>query len=79
MTPSDIAVILSRLDRLEETLRQVHEEVKKTNGRVSELEKEEARLEGAAKARESQKIVFTTVLSGIAIAAIVWAVAYLAQ
>lgn len=79
MSPSDIAVILTRLDRLEETLKQVHEEVKKTNGRVSELEKEEARLEGATKARESQKIVLTTIVSGVSIAGLVWGIAYLAQ
>jgi tetrahydromethanopterin S-methyltransferase subunit G len=36
MSEADIAVILNRLDQMENTLKEVHKEVKKTNGRVTE-------------------------------------------
>lgn len=79
MTASDIAVILNRLDQLEDTLRQIHGEVKRTNGRVTELEMTEARYEGEEKAKEMQQVIITSVLSGAALAGLIWVVAYLAR
>lgn len=79
MTASDIAVILNRLDQLEETLRQIHGEVKRTNGRVTELEMTEARYEGEEKAKEMQRVIITSVLSGAVLAGLIWVVAYLAR
>ena len=79
MSEADIAVILNRLDQLEETLKEVHREVKKTNGRVTELEKEEARLEGQKEGKQTMTFIGTTVLSGGILAAAIWAVSYLAR
>lgn len=79
MSEADIAVILNRLDQLEETLKEVHREVKKTNGRVTELEKEEARLAGQKEGRQLMTFVATTVLSGGILAGAIWAVSYLAR
>lgn len=79
MSEADIAVILSRLDQLEETLREIHGEVKRTNGRVTDLEMSEARWQGSEKAKEMQRIIFTSVLSGALLAGLIWIVAYLAK
>lgn len=79
MSEADIAVILNRLDQLEETLKQVHTEVKKTNGRVTDLEMTEARYQGAEKAKEMQRLVITSLLSGVGLAGIIWGVSYLAR
>jgi len=79
MSEADIAVILNRLDQMENTLKEVHKEVKKTNGRVTELEKEEARLEGQKEGRQLQTFIGSTVLSGGILAGLIWAIAYLAR
>lgn len=79
MSEADIAVILNRLDQLEDTLKEVHREVKRTNGRVTSLEMSDARWEGAEKAKQMQRMVFTSVLSGAALAGIIWGVSYLAH
>ena len=79
MSESDIAVILNRLDQLEETLKEVHREVKRTNGRVTDLEMEEARWQGEQRGRHMQRIVMSSVLSGAILAGIVWGLSYLAK
>ena len=79
MSDADIAVILNRLDQLEETLKEVHREVKRTNGRVTELEKEDARSEGQRQARQTQTFIISSVLSGGILAGLVWAIQYLAK
>jgi len=65
-------VILFRLELMEKTLEQIHTEVKRTNGRVTELEMVNAAYNGELKAKYIQRVVFTTVLSGALLAAIVW-------
>lgn len=79
MSEADIAVILNRLDQLEETLKEVHREVKRTNGRVTELEKEDARSEGQRQARQTQTFIISSVLSGGILAGLVWGIQYLAK
>lgn len=79
MGEADIAVILQRLDHIEATLRQVHEEVRKTNGRVTELEMEEARWQGAQEGKQMQQVILTSVLSGGILAGVIWGVTYLAR
>jgi hypothetical protein len=68
----NVQVILYRLELMEKTLEQIHTEVKRTNGRVTELEMVNAAYDGELKAKYVQRVVFTTVLSGALLAAIVW-------
>jgi hypothetical protein len=72
MSESDIQIILLRLEQLENHLQQIHSEVKKTNGRVTSLELEEARQEGSEEARRMPIMVFTSVLSGGILAMLIW-------
>jgi hypothetical protein len=72
MSESDIQIILLRLEQLENHLQQIHSEVKKTNGRVTSLELEEARQEGSEEARRMPLMVFTSVLSGGILAMLIW-------
>ena len=65
-------VILYRLELMEKTLEQIHTEVKRTNGRVTELEMVNAAYNGELKAKYIQRVVFTTVLSGALLAGVVW-------
>lgn len=78
MTDSDIAVILSRLDNLEKMISEIHREVKRTNGRVTDLEMEEARWQGEQRAKQMQRVIISSVLSGGILAAVIWGVGYLA-
>lgn len=68
----NVQVILFRLELMEKTLEQIHTEVKRTNGRVTDLEMVNAAYNGELKAKYIQRVVFTTVLSGALLAAIVW-------
>lgn len=72
MSSDDINLILYRLDKIEETLTQIHAEVKRTNGRVNELEKVNAEYDGQQSVRRKQEMVALTVLSGALVAAVVW-------
>ena len=72
MTSSDINVIMLKLQHLEEMLTSVHEEVKRTNGRVTELEMSEAKWQGSLESRRMFEIVATTVVSGSLLAGVVW-------
>jgi len=72
VSESDIQIILLRLEQLEAHLQQIHSEVKKTNGRVTSLELEEARQEGSEEARRMPIMVFTSVLSGGILAMLIW-------
>lgn len=72
MTSSDINVIMVKLQHLEEMLISVHDEVKRTNGRVTELEMEEAKWEGRAESRKVFTMIGMTVASGCVLAGIVW-------
>lgn len=68
----NVQVILYRLELMEKTLEQIHTEVKRTNGRVTELEMVNAAYNGELKAKYIQRVVFTTVLSGALLAGVVW-------
>jgi hypothetical protein len=65
-------VILVRLQHMEDLLTQIHAEVKRTNGRVTKLEIENAKYDGAADAKRMQTMIMTSVLSGGILAGIVW-------
>lgn len=72
MSEGDIQVILHRLDQLEEHLRQIHTEVRKTNGRVTTLEMHDAKWEGIAEGRRIHGMIAASVISGGILAAIIW-------
>ena len=72
MSESDINVIMLKLQHLEEMLISVHEEVKRTNGRVTELEMEEAKWQGSVESRRMFQMILTTVASGCVLAGVVW-------
>jgi hypothetical protein len=57
---------------MEQMLEQIHSEVKRTNGRVTSLEMENAKYDGEQKAKRMQAVVATTVLSGALLATVVW-------
>jgi hypothetical protein len=65
-------VILVRLQHMEDLLTQIHAEVKRTNGRVTRLEIENAKYDGAADAKRMQTMIMTSVLSGGILAGIIW-------
>jgi hypothetical protein len=72
MSEGDIQVILHRLDELDARLCQIHDEVKRTNGRVTHLEMSEAKWEGKDEAKRMQTMIMTSVLSGGILAGIIW-------
>lgn len=72
MSEADIQVILHRLDELNARLCQIHDEVRKTNGRVTELEMREARLEGVEEGKAGPRMILMGVLTGAILAAVVW-------
>lgn len=72
MSEGDIQVILHRLDELDARLCEIHDEVKRTNGRVTELEMTEAEWRGQQAAKHMQNMIITTVLAGGILAGLVW-------
>lgn len=72
MSEGDIQVILHRLDELDARLCQIHDEVKRTNGRVTELEISEAKWQGAEEGKRMQTMIATSVLSGGILAGVIW-------
>ena len=70
--PESIEIILFRLEHMEDLLNQIHNEVKRTNGRVTSLEMEEAKWKAKEEASHMQRMIFTTVASGAILASIVW-------
>lgn len=72
MSESDINVILHRLDEMRERLDEIHSEVKRTNGRVTSLEMEEARWQAKEESRRVFTMVGMTVVSGAILAGVVW-------
>ncbi len=72
MTSSDINVIMVKLQHLEDLLASVHDEVKRTNGRVTELEMESAEWKGRLESRRMFQMIATTVASGCVLAGVVW-------
>lgn len=72
MSDDNVQIILYRLELMEKTLAAIHAEVRRTNGRVTELEMVNATYSGELKAKYTQRAVFTTVLSGAILAGIIW-------
>jgi hypothetical protein len=72
VSEGDIQVILHRLDELDARLCQIHDEVRRTNGRVTELEMSEAKWEGEREGKRMQTMIATSVLSGGILAGIIW-------
>jgi hypothetical protein len=72
MSEGDIQVILHRLDELDARLCQIHDEVKRTNGRVTDLEMTEAKWEGEREGKRMQTMIATSVLSGGILAGVIW-------
>lgn len=72
MTSSDINVILIKLEHLEGMMTSIHDEVKRTNGRVTELEMSSAKWNGIVEGKRMQTIIATSVISGGILAAIIW-------
>lgn len=72
MSGENIEVILHRLDALDDRLCQIHEEVRRTNGRVTDLEMENAKWDGVAEGKRMQTMIATSVLSGGILAGIIW-------
>lgn len=72
MSEGDIQVILHRLDQLSECLDRINEKVSLTNGRVTQLELEQARQEGIDDGRRMFGVIATSVISGGMLAGIIW-------
>jgi hypothetical protein len=72
VSEGDIQVILHRLDELDARLCQIHDEVRRTNGRVTSLEMSEAKWEGEKEGKRMQAMIATSVISGGILAGIVW-------
>ncbi len=72
MTGSDCNVILLRLDHQEDMLNSILEEVKRTNGRVTELEMDNAERRGRIEGKRFQTMIIGTVISGSILSGIVW-------
>lgn len=87
MSPADIQIILHRLDQLEATLKEIHVEVKRTNGRVTQLEKNAAAEQAADEAvlqikrgnrmtTQQMMQVAGTIVGGGMLALIIWFVGH---
>lgn len=72
MSEGDIQLILHRLDEMDARLCQIHDEVKRTNGRVTELEMHDAWVQGKHDAKRMQHMIMGTVISGGVLAGIIW-------
>ena len=72
MSEGDVQVILHRLDELDVRLCEIHEEVKRTNGRVTDLELDNAKRAGITEGKHMQTMIATSVLSGGILAGIIW-------
>jgi len=72
VTSSDCSTILLRLEHLDAMLSSIYEEVRRTNGRVTELELVNAQEIGRAESRKVLTMVLGTALSGSLLAGIVW-------
>ena len=72
MSEDNVQVILVRLHHMEDMLAQIHEEVKRTNGRVTMLEMENAKWDGVAEGKRMQTMIATSVLSGGILAGVIW-------
>ena len=72
MSEDSIQVIMIKLEHMESLISQIHEEVKRTNGRVTELEMDNAKWDGVAEGKRMQTVIATSVISGGILAGVVW-------
>jgi hypothetical protein len=72
MSEDSIQVIMVKLEHLESLLSQVHTEVKRTNGRVTALEMENARHDGDRRGKQLQHMITASVISGGLLAVLIW-------
>ena len=72
MSDDSISVIMIKLEHMETLISQIHEEVKRTNGRVTTLEMDNAKWDGVAEGKRMQTVIATSVISGGILAAVVW-------
>lgn len=72
MSEDSVQVIMVKLEHMEDLLSQVHAEVRRTNGRVTELEMENAKWDGVAEGKRMQTVIATSVVSGGILAAVIW-------
>ena len=72
VSEENVNVILVKLQHLEDMLDQVHTEVKRTNGRVTELEKKDAWWDGNSHAKKPIGMIVTTVFAYTVIGLISW-------
>jgi len=72
VSEDSVQVIMVKLEHMEDLLSQVHAEVKRTNGRVTELEMENAKWDGVAEGKRMQTVIATSVVSGGILAAVIW-------
>jgi hypothetical protein len=72
VSEDSVQVIMVKLEHMESLISQIHEEVKRTNGRVTELEMESAEWRGRLESRRMFQMILTTVTSGCVLAGVVW-------
>jgi hypothetical protein len=72
VSEDSIQVIMIKLEHMESLISQIHEEVKRTNGRVTELEMDHAKWDGVAEGKRMQTVIATSVISGGILAGVVW-------
>ena len=72
MSEDSISVIMIKLEHMESLISQIHEEVKRTNGRVTELEMNNAKWSGVVEGKRMQTVIATSVISGGILAGVVW-------
>jgi hypothetical protein len=76
MSEDSIQVIMIKLEHMESLISQIHTEVKRTNGRVTELEMLEAKWQGKEEAKRPYGIVATTIVAYGLLAVIAWFVGH---
>jgi len=76
MSEGDIQVILHRLNEMDDRLCLIHEEVRRTNGRVTELEMQEARWQAKEESKRMQNMIISTVLSGTILAGVIYFISH---
>jgi hypothetical protein len=72
VSDENVSVILHRLEEMDKRLCQIHAEVRKTNGRVTSLEMENAKWKGFAEGRRIHGMIAASVISGGILAATIW-------
>jgi hypothetical protein len=72
MSSDSVEVIMVKLEHMEGLISQIHEEVKRTNGRVTMLEMENARHDGDRRGKQLQHMITASVISGGLLAVLIW-------